>query len=128
MAALNNLINIKNLKISVMDSLTTIFPISYLYNITHLEITRYCGKDLSALSKLPNLSHIHFDVCHSLIDISALSNMKCLRSVTFSYCYALIDINPLINLYYLTYLKINNCNKLIDTSILKYLKRLIISI
>lgn len=128
MASLNNLINIKILKISVMDSLTTIFPISYLYNITHIEITRYCGKDLSALSKLPNLSHIHFDVCHSLIDISALSNMTCLRSITFSYCYALIDINPLINLYYLTYLKINNCNKLIDTSVLKYLKRLIISI
>ena len=128
MAALNNLINIKILKIFVCDSLQTIFPISYLYNITHLEITRYCGKDLSALSKLPNLSYIHFDVCHSLIDISALSTITGLRSITFSYCYALIDINPLINLYYLTYLKINNCNKLIDTYVLKHLKRLIISI
>ena len=94
MAALNRLVHIKTLKISVIYYLKTMIPISYLYNITHLEITKYNGKDISALSKLSNLSHVIFDTCLSLKDISALSDITSLRSITFSYCSALIDIKP----------------------------------
>ena len=97
---------------------------SYLYNITNIELAKYDGKDISALSNLFNLSHIKFDTCINMTDINALSNLINLRFIRFSYCFALTDIKPLINLHNLTRLEIIKCNRIMDISPVSNLDRL----
>ena len=119
--------NVKELDLSHLIQLTDLSPISYLQNLTKLNLSG-CSKkiqeNISPLNSLNNLIVLDLQENVYLKDISSLASLHNLKDLNLSSCTELIDISPLKNLQSLTKLNLSGCEKLENIKSLQNLKNL----
>ncbi len=122
---IKNVTNLTSLDLFECNNIISLFYLSKLTQLIHLNLTRSGIKDHSLKIKFPNLTSLDISCCMNLTDnslkyIQLFSNLRKLNL----YCDNYSSCNKLSTLTNLTDLNLNNCKLLRSIPFLKYLIKL----